>query len=516
MGMAGAEKEMTVSIDKGLVFPNPLAFGGDGSAYELMPHRYARIPSVPDQVLLTSYAGEYLFVTEGEFEALRQRRLNAGNPVYAALRTRQLICDRERGPFFAGLAAQHHTRKHLTRQDPALHIFVLTLRCDHRCHYCQVSPRRVGESGYDMSEKTAETALDRVFECQAPILTIEFQGGESALSFNLLRKIVTNATARAEKENRLVRFVLTSTLHLLTDDMLRFCRDQGIELSTSLDGPAHVHDANRINGERDSFERTIRAIDRAREICGSGSIAALATVTRQSLPFAKKIVDTYIELGFGTIALRPLSPFGFAARSWRKLGYSADEFLAFYKEAINYLIGVNLAGVSIEESYATLLLTRILTPFPTPYVDLESPSAAGRGVLVYNYDGGVYVSDEGRMLAAMGDARFRMGNVEEPLETLQRSPAMGIIRNAGNAEQLPGCKSCAFVPYCGADPVFHVATQNDPVGHRPTSEFCARHTGLFRLIFDYLARKDEQTMRVFLSWITQRPVSQIAYAGYRD
>ena len=91
------------------------------------------------------------------------------------------------------------------------------------------------------------------------------------------------------------------------------------------------------------------------------------------------------------------------------MGYASNEFLQFYREALDYLIEVNLSGRTIDESYATLLLTRILTPFPTGYVDLQSPAAAGRNVLVYNYDGGVYVSDEGRMLAEMGDDRFRMG-----------------------------------------------------------------------------------------------------------
>ena len=191
-----------------------------------------------------------------------------------------------------------------------------------------------------------------------------------------------------------------------------------------------------------------------------------------------------------------------------------DEYLRFYRDALAYLLQINLSGTAIEESYATLLLTKILTPFPTTYVDLQSPAAAGNSVLVYNYDGGVYVSDEGRMLAEMGDDRFRMGSVHDAMTTLRRSNAMRIIREAGVAEQLPGCSECAFVPFCGADPVFHVATQGDPVGHRPTSEFCHRHTGLFRILFEYLAKRDPDTMRVFLSWMGRRSLEEVPHAGY--
>lgn len=485
------------------------------SGYEVLPFRYARIPTLPGQILLTSPVGEYLFIDETDFTKLTRHELRTDSEIYRKLRARQLVCDRDRGPLLEGLAAQRRTQKLFSTHGPALHIFVVTLRCDHRCPYCQVSPRRPGETGFEMSALTAEAALDRVFESSAPSLTIEFQGGEAGLAFDRVRHIVESAEKRQLASGRDLRFVIATTLHLLDDDMLAYCRDHRIELSTSLDGPAHVHNANRINPTRDSFSRTIAGIERARLICGDDSVDALATITRHSLPYARQIIDTYVALGFKSISLRPLSPFGFAVRSADKIGYATADYLDFYREALDYLITLNLAGTRIEETYATLILTKILTPFPTGYVDLQSPAAAGRGVLVYNYDGGVYVSDEGRMLAAMGDDRFRMGTVFEPLTALQSSAAADIVTEAGDAEQLPGCKDCAFVPYCGADPVFHVATQNDPVGHRPTSAFCHRHTGLFHLMFEHLERRDPQTMRVFLSWLRRQSVAEIPHAGFR-
>ena len=483
--------------------------------YETLPFRYGRLPCLPAQVLVTSPVGEYLFLSEDDFRKLADFNLDRSTNLYRNLRNRQIVCDSERGPFLQGLEAQQRTRKHFVDEDPALHIFVLTLRCDHRCHYCQVTPRRASERGFDMDDADAAAALDRVFECRADVLTIEFQGGESALSFSRLRRIVESATARAKKTGRRVRFVMATTLHLMTDDMLAFCRDHHIELSTSLDGPRHVHNANRPNLTRDSFERTIEGINRARAICGHERVAALATITRHSLPHPREIVDTYTMLGFGSIALRPVSPFGFAVKTQHRLGCTTDEYLRFYREALNHIIEVNLAGKVIEESYATLLLTRILTPFPTSYVDLQSPAAAGRSVLVYNYDGGVYVSDEGRMMSEMGDDRFRMGSVHDSLEKLRASDAMSIINDAGNAERFPVCSDCVFVPYCGADPVFHVATQGDPIGHRPTSEFCQRHTGLFHILFEFLAAGDSDALRVLLSWMTRRSVSELPHPGYR-
>jgi hypothetical protein len=45
---------------------------------------------------------------------------------------------------------------------------------------------------------------------------------------------------------------------------------------------------------------------------------------------------------------------------------------------------------------------------PLGYVDLRRPAGIGLGALVYNYDGKVFASDEGRMLAEMGDRTFEL------------------------------------------------------------------------------------------------------------
>ena len=62
------------------------------------------------------------------------------------------------------------------RDFTSLHMFVVTLRCEHSCHYCQVSRQNTSHSGFDMSARTAELALDIVFRSPSPQLKIEFQG----------------------------------------------------------------------------------------------------------------------------------------------------------------------------------------------------------------------------------------------------------------------------------------------------------------------------------------------------
>jgi len=86
-----------------------------------------------------------------------------------------------------------------------------------------------------------------------------------------------------------------------------------------------------------------------------------------------------------------------------------DRFLEFYKEGLAHILKVNHDGYRIAEVYTQILLTKILTPHSTRYVDMQSPAGEAWSVLVYNYDGDVYASDESRMLAEMRDWTFRSG-----------------------------------------------------------------------------------------------------------
>ncbi|MDR1981790.1 MAG: hypothetical protein LBQ39_09270 [Tannerellaceae bacterium] len=146
-----------------------------------------------------------------------------------------------------------------------------------------------------------------------------------------------------------------------------------------------------------------------REVLGKDSVSALMTTTCYSLGRFKEIIDEYVRLGFNSIFLRALNPYGFAKRDKHKIAYPVSDFISNYKEALDYIIELNLKGTFFIEGYAELLLTRILTPFATGFVDLQSPAGVGISGVIYDYNGNVYVSDEARMLASVNNHYFKMG-----------------------------------------------------------------------------------------------------------
>lgn len=474
------------------------------TGYRLLPFRFDRLPSFPNEVLVTGDSGRFAFLGETAFSTFAQHRLDPTSNLALDLEGLDLLY-RGDGPIpLDRHAVAWRTRKSFVFEGPSLHIFVVSLRCHHSCQYCQVSRRPEGGAGFDMDEATARAAIDRLFESPAEQLTVEFQGGEPLLAFERIRGIVEDIAERNQTARRTITFVLASTLHGITAEQLAFFREHRFELSTSLDGPEALHNLNRPLPTRDSYARTMAGVAVAREVLGTEHVNALTTLTRASLTQPEAIVDHYIEQGFTSVFLRPLSPYGFAKRGLARMGYSTAEFLAFYRRALTHLIRRNLEGHAISEAYATLLLTSILTPFSHGYMDLRSPAGAGLGVLLYDYTGKVYPSDEARMLAAEGDERFCLGSVHEPYRDLMLSEPMQAILTAGLTEALPGCSDCVFQPYCGADPVDAYARQGDVYGHRPTSAFCARQTGMFELLFSYIREGDPDMMRVFRSWVQRR------------
>jgi His-Xaa-Ser system radical SAM maturase HxsB len=314
---------------------------------------------------------------------------------------------------------------------------------------------------------------------------------------------VAEASRMNEAHHKQLAFVIATNLALLDDEILDFCEQEKVYLSTSLDGPEDLHNRNRRRPGQDSWQRTVDGIRRVQDRLGPDRVSALMTTTEASLSRVRDIVDCYTSLGLEHIFLRPVSPYGFAMRRRGGAGYAVERWLEFYEEGLDYVIELNRRGVPLVETYTAIVAKKMLTNNDPGYVDLTSPAGIGIGALVYNYDGDIYASDEGRMLAEMNDYTFRLGNVvshsyadvmlsEELFSPLEKSLTLSA----------PMCSTCAFEPYCGADPVFHHATMGDPVGHKALSGFCQRNMGVFTAVLRRV-HDDAFTRELFWRWAQQ-------------
>lgn len=448
--------------------------------WQLLPMRFHRLDA--DSMVLTNLVGEHVFLTPGELADVANGSC-ADQNLLARLRAAHLIQVPGETLPAELLAIKLRTRLRHLPDSTGLHIFVVTLRCEHTCRYCQVSRQSTAKSEFDMTEETAHRALELAFKSPSPHLKIEFQGGEPLLNFPLVRWITDEAKRMNAEHGKDLAFVIATNLALLDDEILEFCAEQGIDISTSLDGPQDLHNGNRRRPGRDSWQQAVAGIKQVQERLGHDRVNALMTTTEASLDRAAEIIDTYAALGLHGVFLRPISPYGFALRGRGGANYEIERWLEFYAAGLDKIIDLNRQAIPMVEIYASIIAKKMLTNSDPGYVDLTSPAGIGIGALVYNYDGDIYASDEGRMLAEMGDPTFRLGNVRDS-SYADVMLSDGLLRPLTESIALsaPKCTTCAFEQYCGADPVFHHTTAGNFTGHKALSAFCRRNTGVFTLL----------------------------------
>ncbi|MDR3635415.1 MAG: His-Xaa-Ser system radical SAM maturase HxsB [Isosphaeraceae bacterium] len=470
-----------------------------GRRYALLPMRLISLDS--SRYVLTNLAGEYIVLPKQAVRQLVHHELDMTSPAYSELKSRHFVLDGDSSVALDLLAVKYRTKQALLANLTSLFMYVVTLRCDHSCPYCQVSRQSMDRHAYDMKPDVAERAIDLMFRSPSKSIKVEFQGGEPLLNFALIQRIVERVKVRNDSERRDVQFVIATNLAPLTDDMLAYCREHEILISTSLDGPKELHNQNRPRPGGDSHELAEKGIRRVREALGPDRIAALMTTTAASLSRPTEIIDEYVRQGFSCIFLRPLSPYGFAVKTGLVTQYTMEQWLEFYRTALAHIIELNLRGVPFREEYSSLILRKMLTPYATGYVDLQSPAGIGIAGLVFNYDGEIYASDEARMLAETGDRRFRLGSVaDDSFEDVMLSDALVDVLSETMTESVPMCADCGFQPYCGSDPVYHYATQGDVVGFKPSSDFCRKNMAVMRHLV-HLLEDDERAASVLKSWL---------------
>jgi His-Xaa-Ser system radical SAM maturase HxsB len=455
------------------------AFSSPSDELSLLPFNFERTGT--EQFLVSNMVGDFIRLTEDEIYKLIDLKLKPGDGLYEKAYAAHLITGSRQKGQQQLLALRLRSRMSFLREVTPLHMFVVTLRCEHSCPYCQVSRQSTDRSRFDMSEATAQRGLDIAFQSKSSRIKIEFQGGEPLLNFGLIKTIVSAAQARSPVLGKKVDFVIATNLALLDDTILAFCKANEILLSTSLDGPADLHNKNRPRPGGNSYELAVSGIRRAQEALGPDRVGALMTTTEGSLDRVDEIIDEYLKLGLDGIFLRPLSPFGFAIKTKQYHRYDAQSWLEFYKRGLRQILDINHQGTPFREFYSSLILTRMLTDKPIGYVDLRSPAGVGIGALLYNYDGSIFASDEGRMLAETGDNAFRLGHVDEDdYRSLVLSDKLVDAISASLTQCAPECSTCVFESHCGANPVHHHATQGDALGIKPLSDFCARQKGIMR------------------------------------
>lgn len=462
--------------------------------YKLLPFTFSRIAG---KEVLVNEIGDMVVAPIGTVSDLVEKRLDTKSELYKTLHANFFLSDTPVHPLFDLYVERLSEKKSFMDTHTALHIFVLTLRCNQNCIYCQASSQKEFCQHITMSKHTMDKSVELMFRSPSKHLTMEFQGGEPSLEFELLKYGVLKAEELNQKENREMTYVLCTNSINLTDELLDFCKEYDILISTSLDGPAFLHNSNR--GKIDSYEKVVAGIEKARTVLGHDQVSALMTTSVDGLNYPTEIIDEYVKLGFNAVFLRALNPYGLATENENWEDYT-ERFIDFYKKALEHIIHLNQQGTFFVEQYTLIILKKMITSFNTGFVDLQSPAGIINSVIVYNYDGYVYASDESRMLAEMNDYSFRLGSVDDLYEDIVYSDKVKNFAKVWCNETLAGCSDCNLKVFCGADPVRNHSTQGDMYGYRPTSLLCRKNKAIIEHIIELIITRGDEVLPIFKSW----------------
>jgi His-Xaa-Ser system radical SAM maturase HxsB len=380
----------------------------------------------------------------------------------------------------------------------SLHIAAVTSRCNQRCLYCYMNPRPVNSKGCDMDEDTAEKVVNFIFQTPAPSINIEFQGGEPLLNFPIIQYIIEYSKKLNKKYKKKVVYSLVTNLTLMREDILNYLIKNRVALCTSLDGPEEVHNKNRrFLGGAGTYEHVVHWIKDIKTQFGY-PINAMPVITRFSLPHATDIIDEYIRLGFDRIRMKHMIYCGLVRENWKRIGYTPEEYLNFWKEALDYCFKINKNGRRFIEGTSVLMARKFLSRDFQAYTCLGWPCGAALTQASYDYRGDIRTCDESRSFE-----EFKIGNVKrDGYRSVYTSPkVLNVVALSSGLSSL--CDACVWHPYCNNCIVSAFGMQGNPISKLPLDYDCKIRKGSIEHIFNLLAYSNENR-KILIDWCSTK------------
>lgn len=181
----------------------------------------------------------------------------------------------------------------------------LAQTCNLACRYCYLA-KNDALGGRLMDESTGRAAVDLVFararRSDSPAVAITFFGGEPLLNKPLLKGLVDYAIEKGVRENRKVRFSMTTNGTLLDEEIIALVKRHNFGLMISMDGDRTTQDRMRPYAAdgRGTFDDIARNVEKLRRV--RRQLTARVTVSA-STGDKLAIVEELERLGFTRIGM---------------------------------------------------------------------------------------------------------------------------------------------------------------------------------------------------------------------
>ncbi|MCK5178347.1 MAG: radical SAM protein, partial [Candidatus Omnitrophica bacterium] len=189
---------------------------------------------INNHYLVTNFLGNWDFLIPDEFRRLQQFSLEANDSLFDRLYDKGIVVRKEN---IAELIAGYRNLNANLFSDTTLHIAVVTTRCNLACHYCQAA----SDKPLDMDIEVATRIIKYLFDVRSPNVTLELQGGEPLLNWDVIKFLVEHIRKFNTSDKNINICMVTNGI-LLSEKKIDFLLDHGVSICISLDGPKHLHD----------------------------------------------------------------------------------------------------------------------------------------------------------------------------------------------------------------------------------------------------------------------------------
>lgn len=325
---------------------------------------------------------------------------------------------------------------------PPIHVLIkpASSACNMACRYCfyrDVAAKRAKAFAGPLSLDTMETIIVSALAYADHFCSFSFQGGEPTLAgLSFYRDVIALQQKHNHKNLRIQNNVQTNG-YALTEEWAVFFHENNFLIGLSLDGPAALHNFNRIdNREKGTFHQVMRTV----RLFNKHNVAynVLCVVTGRNARFIQQIYSFYRKNGFRWLQFIPcLEPLG-ATRGESDYFLSTEQYGKFLIRLFDLWYAELKSGSYISIRYFDNWISILLGHCP------EACSMTGRCAVqfVIEGDGGVYpcdfyVLDEWR-LGVIGQQSFA--------EMLQSPVAAKFIERSLRVP--PACRDCPYFALC--------------------------------------------------------------------
>ncbi len=171
---------------------------------------------------------------------------------------------------------------------------ILTDNCNQSCSYCfQVK----GTSR--MKFEVAKKAVDYFVRNSNDDPEVHFYGGEPFLEFELMKPIVEYAKRRFQEKGSMPRFTVTTNGTLLDDSRTRYCHENGVNITLSIDGVKQAHEIGRGSGSFARIEKVLSLFKRYPDIL----LKTVSVITPKNVKYLFESVSFLVDLGVNELQL---------------------------------------------------------------------------------------------------------------------------------------------------------------------------------------------------------------------